>query len=198
LGNFLNLQELSLRDCLGFMTLPESLGQLQQLKTLSIRNCRGLKALPESLGDLTFLQVLDLQDCYGLAALPQSCCQLSSLHTLQIGGTVIATAEEDEVGILEGLVALFRHGCLEPSSRPGSQQQSQEEVQQRIAHILQLQDTMRAKQQQEEQQQRGRKLQWNGVSGAQMQRSSVLLVAAAASFSMAYLAARAVRMQQSR
>jgi hypothetical protein len=197
LGNFSHLQELSLRDCPRLLTLPESFGQLQQLKTLSIRNCRGLKALPESLGDLTILQVLDLQDCCGLAALPESCSQLSRLHTLQIGGTGIATAEEDEVGLWEGLVALFRHGVLEASSRPGSRQQSRAEVQQRLAHILRLQGDKMAKEQQQ-QQRRKPQLQWSGLSTLELQHSSVLLVAAAASFSMAYLAARAVRVQQSR
>jgi hypothetical protein len=157
-----------------------------------------LKALPESFGDLTSLQLLGLQECAALAALPQSCSQLSSLHTLQIGGTGIATAEDDEVGLWEGLVALFRHGVLEASSRPGSQQQSREEVQQRLAHILRLQGDKLAKEQQQLRS-RGGQLQLNGSRGVKMQRNSLLLVAAAAaSFSMAYLAAKGLRVQQSR
>lgn len=182
------------------MSLPESLGQLKKLKTLSIRSCRGLKALPESLGDLQLLQVLDLQDCCQLAVLPQSCRQLSSLHTLQVGGTRIATAEADDVGLLQSLIGLFKYGCVDcESSRSGSKLQGKQQVQLRIEQILQLQEVGFNKQQQFNcLKQRGSKQQDFVVCGVGLPHGSLLLMAAAAASGCClYLASRAQQQRQS-
>jgi hypothetical protein len=147
---------------------------------------------------LQFLQVLDLQDCHRLAELPQSCSRLGSLHTLQIGGTGIATAEADEARLFESLVGLFRHGCVDSSSRPGSKQQGREEVQQRIQHILQLQETKQQQQQQQQQRQSSWQLQEVVLCCVGVQRNTVLFAAAAASgLLVCMVALRAARRQQS-
>jgi hypothetical protein len=157
-----------------------------------------LNALPESLGDLQLLQVLDLQDCCQLAVLPQSCRQLSSLHTLQICGTRIATAEADDVGLLKSLIELLKYGCVEcESSRSGSKLQGKQQVQRRIEQILQLQEAKFNKQQQL--QQRGSK-QAFVVCGVRLPHGSLLLMAAAAASGccLVFLASRAQQQRQNR
>ncbi|KAK9084169.1 hypothetical protein Scep_030640 [Stephania cephalantha] len=68
------------------ITIPDSVGNLEQLRHFNLSENQGLTVLPESLGNLTKLETLKLNNCWRLITLPQSTSKLCSLKRLENEG----------------------------------------------------------------------------------------------------------------
>ncbi|CAL4985293.1 unnamed protein product [Urochloa decumbens] len=79
-----NLQALVFIECIGLVTLPESIGKLKKLRTLQLRHNTDLGSLPESVGDCQDLQSLQLYYCQKLRTISGSLGRNGRLRVLQI------------------------------------------------------------------------------------------------------------------
>ncbi|MEM7534399.1 MAG: COR domain-containing protein [Chloroflexota bacterium] len=88
---------------LGFITLPDDLGQLSSLQELNLSGNQ-LSELPDFISQLSNLQLLDLRNNQ-LSELPDFIGQLFNLHSLSVGGNQLS-ALPDSIGQLSNLQSL--------------------------------------------------------------------------------------------
>ncbi len=113
-------EELSLQDCSGLMSLPDSIGMLANLLKLSLQDCSGLTSVPDSIRGLTNLQDLDLQDCSGLISLPDSIGMLANLRWLHLSHCSGLISLPNSIGMLANLRWLHLSNCGGLMSLPNS------------------------------------------------------------------------------
>nr|CAD1828926.1 unnamed protein product [Ananas comosus var. bracteatus] len=74
--------EMNLSSLNSLVTLPESIGSLQNLRILDLSWCSSLLSLPSSSSDLQHLEALDISDCGKLCELPKMIQKLTKLRVL--------------------------------------------------------------------------------------------------------------------
>lgn len=136
IGDFPQLEELSLKWCVGLTTLPESIAKLESLRTIDLSWCQGLQELPNGicfliklrklylrgcsellqmplrLGALRALEELDLSWCPKLTSLPEGLDGLRELQTLGLRGCQGLSILPSGLGVLLNLRSLYLTDCL--------------------------------------------------------------------------------------
>ena len=79
LGDLDQLEELELIEGWSLNAIPKSIGNLQKLKKLNCIGCRSLNTLPNSISSLKRLEHLDLSNCISLKQLPTEITKFSKL-----------------------------------------------------------------------------------------------------------------------
>nr|AXU93638.1 RPP4/RPP5-like protein [Arabidopsis thaliana] len=74
-----NLVNLKLKNCKSLVTLPSTIGNLQNLRRLYMKRCTGLKVLPTDV-NLSSLKMLDLSGCSSLRTFPLISTSIECLY----------------------------------------------------------------------------------------------------------------------
>ncbi|KAL2335867.1 hypothetical protein Fmac_010313 [Flemingia macrophylla] len=82
-----NLEELSLKNCWGLITVHDSIGFLDKLRILNVRWCCQLRSFPPL--KLTSLEELHLSFCFRLWSFPEILVKMENIRRLDLTGTTI-------------------------------------------------------------------------------------------------------------
>jgi hypothetical protein len=120
LGDLDQLEELELIEGWSLNAIPESIGNLQKLKKLDCTGCRSLKTLPNSISSLKRLDHLDLSNCVSLKQLPTEITKFSKLTRIILRDCQSLTFLPSNLGNLKYLEILDLTNCRSLKEIPES------------------------------------------------------------------------------
>ncbi|OAY76183.1 putative disease resistance protein RGA1 [Ananas comosus] len=120
IGSLQNLRVLNLSKCCSLKWLPSSLCALKNLRNLNLSRLNSLVTLPEFIGNLQNLRILDLSNCSSLESLPSSLCDLKNLHDLNLYCLNSLVTLPESIGSLQNLRILSLSRCSSLLSLPSS------------------------------------------------------------------------------